>query len=451
MASSRAIAGLSFTGGIHRPGSSEFSDLEKRLPPIIGADFDPVGLVRPRNAEQLAGAVREARSGGLGILRLYSSSNVGARLQGDGPSLVVDLSQMKGILEVNDRFGYARIEPGVTFVQLSTYLESNGHQLLVDAERDPAASILASSFAKGIGFTPYADHALMQCGGEFVLPDGSLVRTGMGAMPDNRAWQLYKYALGPYSDGLAIQSDLMIPAQAGIWLMGQVPVIEGLAMDLEATSDVAAAMDIIRPFKHANVLAGTVHFSSKAYDTAHDEAAGRSAGWRMTTAFYGMPKVVELNSGAVRQALSEIPGGSFPGQASLAGDRGWHGRLALMSGRPARMPSRARMASLSFAAPLESASANRMLEVVEASAGDGASILTEFAVPARALLLTTHFPYRSAEELTDQAQAARSLIQAMTKAGFGLIAESVEFQKLATDTIDQSVIDGVNKRMLNAF
>ncbi|MFX8645010.1 hypothetical protein ABTM18_19855, partial [Acinetobacter baumannii] len=84
-----------------------------------------------------------------------------------------------------------------------------------------------------MGFTPYADHALVQCGGEFVLPDGALVRTGMGAMPESRTWNVYKFALGPFSDGLAIQSGGMIPTQIGIWLMGKPPAIQPFAFDLK--------------------------------------------------------------------------------------------------------------------------------------------------------------------------------------------------------------------------
>ena len=62
----------------------------------------------------------------------------------------------------------------------------------------------------------------MHCGMEIVLPDGSLVRTGMGALPNpnadpnqapedqepNVCWQLFNYGFGPYNDGIFTQSSL---------------------------------------------------------------------------------------------------------------------------------------------------------------------------------------------------------------------------------------------------
>lgn len=34
---------------------------------------------------------------------------------------------------------------------------------------------------------------MMHCGMEVVLPTGKVVRTGMGALPDNNTWQLFQY------------------------------------------------------------------------------------------------------------------------------------------------------------------------------------------------------------------------------------------------------------------
>lgn len=73
----------------------------------------------------------------------------------------------------------------------------------------------------------------MHCGMEVVLPNGELVRTGMGALPDpslggldrapheqpgNKAWQLFNYGFGPYNDGIFTQSSLGIVTKMGIWV-----------------------------------------------------------------------------------------------------------------------------------------------------------------------------------------------------------------------------------------
>jgi hypothetical protein len=74
----------------------------------------------------------------------------------------------------------------------------------------------------------------MHCGMEVVLPNGELMRTGMGAMPEprkpgtvpgrldeepgNKCWQLFPYGFGPYNDGIFSQSNLGIATKMGIWV-----------------------------------------------------------------------------------------------------------------------------------------------------------------------------------------------------------------------------------------
>ena len=53
---------------------------------------------------------------------------------------------------------------------------------------------------------------------EVVLANGEVMRTGMGAMPGNRAWHVYKRSLGPSLDTLFMQSNFGIVTKLGIWL-----------------------------------------------------------------------------------------------------------------------------------------------------------------------------------------------------------------------------------------
>lgn len=78
------------------------------------------------------------------------------------------------------------------------------------------------------------DHWMTHCGMEVILPNGELMRTGMGAMPDptngsneglrpdqhppNRSWQLFNYGFGPYNDGVFTQSSLGITTKLGVWV-----------------------------------------------------------------------------------------------------------------------------------------------------------------------------------------------------------------------------------------
>ena len=50
---------------------------------------------------------------------------------------------------------------------------------------------------------------------EVVLADGSLLRTGMGALPDSKAWHVYPRGLGPVLDQLFVQSNYGVVTRAG--------------------------------------------------------------------------------------------------------------------------------------------------------------------------------------------------------------------------------------------
>lgn len=451
----RAIANA---GEFHAPGSETFAATVRRLPAIIGAKPDFVGLIRPGSATELATAVRFAREQSLAIFRLYNASNIGARLSGDGKALIVDLSRMNRVLEVNSTYAYARVEPGVSFAELAAHLVENNLPLLVDSERDPHASIAGSIFSKGFGYTPYGDHLLVQCGAEYVLPDGERLRSGMGAMADNRTWQLYKFALGPYSDGLAVQSDLMIPTQTGLWLMGPAPAFHAFAMDLDDEAALAAAVETLRGLKISNTLPGTIAMTHRDFDAQRAGAAPRKAPWRLHGALYGIPKVVELGMAAVQASLGAVKGAALLSDDSLASDPLWRDHKALMAGEAGtgalRFSGRAGAASLTFVAPIEGDAATEMLAIARRVFGEkDGPLLHELAVLGRALMLTIHSPYDPAQAASVDrlAELGRSFIQSMGEAGFGLASYSPEYGRLAASLMNAKPLGALQNRIETAF
>lgn len=101
-----------------------------------------------------------------------------------------------------------------------------------------------------------------------VLPDGSLVRTGMGALPSpnadpskppheqepNAAWQLFNYGFGPYNDGIFTQSSLGIVVKMGIWLMVNPGGYQSYLITIPRDEDLHQAVEIIRPLRTSMVL-----------------------------------------------------------------------------------------------------------------------------------------------------------------------------------------------------
>jgi 4-cresol dehydrogenase (hydroxylating) len=454
-----AMAAIVGAGNAHGSGSDAFAAGAARFAMIAGAAPRYAALVQPGDSKELAAVVAEARSRKLGLLLSYNGSDVGARLIGDHDSLILDLSRMNRILEVDPVNACARVEPGVSFADLAAHLAREGHPLLVDSERDPAGSLVGSIFAKGIGHTPYADHALMQCGGEFVLPDGSLVRTGMGAMPESPTWPLYKFSLGPYADGLAIQSGAVIPTQVGIWLMGKPPAQRLFAFDIAGEADIAGVLEALRPLKINNLLAGTITITHQAFDKARASTAGGRGAWRLFGACYGLPRLVELGMAAVNGTLAGIEGVRAVDDTALGRDPVWREQAALMAGGVGESAPRFTggggdaAARITFVAAIEGAAAPGMMAVAQAvTRAHELPLLAEFALCGRSLFQTVHLPYKrgQAPGFARVAACAGQLIDQMGTAGFGLASESFELSRLADEALGTGPLHTLQDRVLAA-
>ncbi|MFX6915150.1 FAD-binding protein, partial [Acinetobacter baumannii] len=79
--------------------------------------------------------------------------------------------------------GYALVEPGVSYFDLYRHIQEKGYKLWLDVPDPGWGSVVGNALERGVGYTPYGDHFMMQCGMEVVLANGEMVRTGMGALP----------------------------------------------------------------------------------------------------------------------------------------------------------------------------------------------------------------------------------------------------------------------------
>ena len=200
----------------------------------------PDCVVYPRSADQVQKIVTLARELKVPIWPVSGGRNWGygekSAVYPGGITMV--LERMKKIEVVDERLGYAVIEPGVTYGELNRYLKDNKLALWSDcAGSTVSATVIGNALDKGRGVTPYADHFGALCGMEVVLPDGSLLRTGNTTDTPNQVWHLYKWGVGPYLDGLFAQSNLGIVVKAGIWLMPEPEAFDFLAFEYTRSLD----------------------------------------------------------------------------------------------------------------------------------------------------------------------------------------------------------------------
>jgi FAD/FMN-containing dehydrogenase len=135
-------------------------------------------------------------------------------------SIVLDLKRMNRVLVVDDKRHFALVEPGVSYFDLYRYIQDRGLKVWIDTADPGWGSPVGNALDRGVGWTTgqYRDHFGAHCGMEVVLPNGELMRTGMGAIPNADTWQDFRYGQGAWVDGLFSQSNFGIVTKMGFWL-----------------------------------------------------------------------------------------------------------------------------------------------------------------------------------------------------------------------------------------
>ena len=135
--------------------------------------------------------------------------------------VVVDLKRMDRVIEVSDERNFAIVEPGVSYFDLYRHIQERGLAVWIDCANPGWGGPLGNTLDRGMGFTLgyYRDHAGAMHGIEVVLPNGELMRTGMGAVPNAGSWAEHKHGYGPDPSGLFPQGNFGIVTKMALRLM----------------------------------------------------------------------------------------------------------------------------------------------------------------------------------------------------------------------------------------
>lgn len=173
-------------------------------------------LLKPKNKSELTDIVKHANTHKIPIY-VYSKGNnwgLGSKLPVEPNCTLVDLSALNRIIEVNEAFRYAIVEPGVTQQQLYEYLQAGGYKLMLNVTGSwQHTSVLANMLERGSGFLGHRIDDLR--GLEVLLADGTTVRSGFWShTPSERMIHHFPYGTGPDWRGIFSQSNLGIVTAA---------------------------------------------------------------------------------------------------------------------------------------------------------------------------------------------------------------------------------------------
>ena len=225
----------------------------------------PLAVVRPAGAGEVAQLVRIAAAHRLAVYPLSTGKNWG---YGDAcavgaAQVILDLSRMNRIVQVDAELAYAVIEPGVTQRQLSDFLRDNGYPLWADCTgAGPDTSYVGNIMERGFGHSPYGNRLQHVAGMQVVLASGEVLDTGFGHYRQARATHLFPYGVGPFLDGLFTQSNMGIVTRLGIWLMPQAACVNHFLCSVPAHGDIAAVVDALRPLRLDGTLRSILHIAN---------------------------------------------------------------------------------------------------------------------------------------------------------------------------------------------
>jgi len=146
-------------------------------------------VVRPRTTTEVRDVLKLANERGLAVTPVVAGYNVAGIAIPRRGGIVVDLTRMDEIVELDHDAMYVVVEPGVTFGQLKAHLDEHAPELVYTYPfAPPFTSVMANALLDGLNNLSMRHGAMGKWinGLEAVLPDGEVVRTGSGGVV--RSW-----------------------------------------------------------------------------------------------------------------------------------------------------------------------------------------------------------------------------------------------------------------------
>lgn len=306
--------------------------------------------IAPENVEEVQAVMRIANEFRVPVYPISTGRNLayGGSAPAYSGSVVLDLKRMNRILDVDEVNHSVLVEPGVSYFDLYRHFQENNVRMIIDTPDPGWGSPIGNSLDRGGGYTMahFRNHFDAHCGMEVVLADGTLVRTGMGALPGAETWQQYKTGCGPWIDGIFSQSNFGVVTKMGFWLMPEPEAYMRGSVLVPHYQDLHKFVEILNYCENVKLftgmpslyspLLGIVPMSRLAESMNEPpQISGRQADlvgaselgysdelqayalregipyWGLDIPMYGPEEVVAAQWAAIKRRFSEIEGATF--------------------------------------------------------------------------------------------------------------------------------------------
>lgn len=303
---------------------------ERYGPCTTGAERSIPAALRPGSVEEVVAIVEIARRHNIPLYPVSTGHNWGygtANPVVDG-CVVLDLSGLNRIVEMDSDLGLVTLEPGVTQQDLHDYLDRHEFPFLVPVTgAGPDCSLLGNALERGYGITPHADHFAAVTAVETVLPDGRIYRPALSELGGVAVDRGFKWGIGPYLDGLFAQGNFAIVTQMTIALAPRPQRVEAFFFGINEDAGLDAVVTAVRQLmRNLGPVTGSINLMNarrmlammSPYPAARVGENGtlpsdvvaelavknRLTAWTGLGALYGRAQIVRAARRIVREILS---------------------------------------------------------------------------------------------------------------------------------------------------
>ena len=248
------------------------------------------GLLRPGSAEELAQLLVLCNREKIPVYTYSKGLNwgLGSRLPVQNGCILIELSRMNRILEINEAFHYAIVEPGVSQGELSVEIRRRGLKVMLNVTgSSPDASVLANMLERGSGFLAHRIDDLK--GMEVLLADGRSIRSGYWEEQGQREIFHYPIGTGPDWRGLFSQSNFGIVTKAVVNLHPRLEVQKMLWCKVDEAR-LPAMMEGLGELYRRKYLVSVTHIGNDKRMKIEHGGADRQSTWTSFGMVQGSPE-----------------------------------------------------------------------------------------------------------------------------------------------------------------
>lgn len=283
------------------------------------------GVVYPKNTGDISTILRSANQMKIPVYPISRGKNwgYGRATPVTENCVILDLSKMNTIIDIDEDMAVAEIEPGVTQGALCSALQNTGLMMDVTGSGEDT-SIVGNILERGFGHTPLGYRSQHFVISEIVLADGSVVSLNNR----NSVSHFGRVGLASGLHELMQQSNFAVVTRMRVMLMPRPEQSLKCIFTLDNDTLLGAYIDTIRQLKYEGVFEGLPHIGNDMriislmcqFDFKHQNSRTgideeelarlrsrfKVARWTLACGIYGTKSIARAKARRARQLLGKI-------------------------------------------------------------------------------------------------------------------------------------------------